>query len=48
MCKHCHGEKKQKIAKYSIGGDVSTSIDGASYLNDAKKLSDGLLKVSMV
>jgi hypothetical protein len=40
--------RRNKIAKYSIWGDASTSVGGGSYLCDARKPSDVLLEVSRV
>ena len=40
--------RRNKIAKYQIWSDASTSVGGGSYLCDAKKPSDVLLEVSRV
>ena len=48
LCADIDMVRRNKIAKYLIWGDASTSVGGGSYLCDAKKPSDVLLEVSRV
>jgi len=48
LCAGIDMVRRNKIAKYSIWGDASTSFGGGSYLSDAGKPSDVSLEVSRV